>query len=164
MKLFALSLFALALPLAAHHSFAAEYDSTKPLKVTGAVTKVDWANPHVYFYVDVKDAETGRVLSVSDEPATKEYCTDFKSSPTGKQFGQKTDASVAIRDAVTGKEVRSLLMPSKTVSGGLVWSRSGRLLAANSSKISIWNTMSGELVSALDSVEAPLGFQHPCRP
>ena len=54
---------ALTTPLWAHHSFAAEYDSKQPVKVTGAVTKVEWMNPHVYFYIDVKDAETGRVVS-----------------------------------------------------------------------------------------------------
>jgi hypothetical protein len=41
-----------------HHSFAAEYDSTKVVKLTGAITKVDWSNPHVYFYIDVKDDAT----------------------------------------------------------------------------------------------------------
>jgi hypothetical protein len=41
----------------AHHSFAAEYDADKPVQVTGAVTKVEWTNPHARFYVDVKDAE-----------------------------------------------------------------------------------------------------------
>jgi hypothetical protein len=40
---------------AAHHSFAAEYDRSKPVKVTGTVTKVEWMNPHIWFYVDVKD-------------------------------------------------------------------------------------------------------------
>src|SRR6185436_2040848 len=50
-----------AVPAIAHHSFAAEYDSTKVVKLTGNVTRVDWQNPHAYFYIDVKNAETGRV-------------------------------------------------------------------------------------------------------
>ena len=44
-----------AVPVLAHHSFAAEYDSSKPIKFQGKVTKVEWMNPHVYFYVDAKD-------------------------------------------------------------------------------------------------------------
>ena len=42
-------------PSLAHHSFAAEYDSKKPVTLKGTVTKVDWTNPHVYFYLDVTD-------------------------------------------------------------------------------------------------------------
>jgi hypothetical protein len=41
----------------AHHSFRAQYDSTKPIDVTGYVTKIDWMNPHVYFYIDVVNAQ-----------------------------------------------------------------------------------------------------------
>ena len=45
-----------ALPVLAHHSFAAEYDSKDKVTLTGVITKVEWTNPHMYFYVDVKDA------------------------------------------------------------------------------------------------------------
>jgi len=48
--------------VAAHHSETAEYDATKPVKVTGTISKVEWLNPHVWFYVDVKD-EAGKVTT-----------------------------------------------------------------------------------------------------
>lgn len=51
----AIGFLAAAASLSAHHSFAAEYDGTKPITVTGTVTKVEWTNPHARIYVDVKD-------------------------------------------------------------------------------------------------------------
>jgi hypothetical protein len=46
----------------AHHSFIAEYDSKQPVKVTGVVTRVDWTNPHIWFFLDVKD-DQGKVTN-----------------------------------------------------------------------------------------------------
>jgi len=51
-----------AAPLLAHHSFAAEYDAKKPIELKGTITKVDWMNPHVYFYIDVKD-DSGKIAN-----------------------------------------------------------------------------------------------------
>jgi hypothetical protein len=45
----------------AHHSFAAEFDGQKPFRVTGALVKIEWTNPHIYFYLDAKDDAGGVV-------------------------------------------------------------------------------------------------------
>jgi hypothetical protein len=47
----------------AHHSFAAQYDSNKPVTMTGVLTKLEWTNPHVYIYIDVTDAATKKVTN-----------------------------------------------------------------------------------------------------
>lgn len=44
-----------AAPVLAHHSFAAEFDATKAVRLTGTLTRIEWTNPHSYFYLDVKD-------------------------------------------------------------------------------------------------------------
>ena len=54
-------LLAGSLPLLAHHSFAAEFDAGKAIRLTGALTKIEWTNPHTYFYIDVKE-ENGSVV------------------------------------------------------------------------------------------------------
>jgi len=58
----AIALLAAALPGYAHHSFSAQFDSKKPLKMTGTVTKVEWQNPHSWFYLDVK-GDDGKVTN-----------------------------------------------------------------------------------------------------
>jgi Family of unknown function (DUF6152) len=59
----ALALHATARPLDAHHSFAAEFDASRPFKLTGMVTKIEWQNPHTFFYIDVTDEATGKVTN-----------------------------------------------------------------------------------------------------
>src|SRR5262249_59102370 len=60
--LLVLALHVGAAPVFAHHSFAAEFDAKQPVKLTGTVTKAEWTNPHVWFYIDVKD-ETGKITN-----------------------------------------------------------------------------------------------------
>ena len=47
----------------AHHSFSAEFDASKPFKMSGTVTKVEWMNPHTFFYIDVVDEKTKKVTN-----------------------------------------------------------------------------------------------------
>lgn len=71
-RLFALVLagiavVAVAVPVLAHHSFSAEFDGTKTIALTGVITNVKWQNPHVYFYIDVKDPATGKITNYACE-------------------------------------------------------------------------------------------------
>jgi uncharacterized protein DUF6152 len=52
----------IALPLFGHHSFSAQFDASKAIRLSGVLTKVEWGNPHIYFYLDVKDEE-GKVIN-----------------------------------------------------------------------------------------------------
>jgi hypothetical protein len=79
-----------AIPTLAHHSFAAEFDSKKPLKLTGSVTKVEWTNPHAWFYIDVKDT-TGTLTNWGLEMG----------SPNGLLRAGWTRNSLKVGDIVT---------------------------------------------------------------
>ena len=79
-----------ARPLVAHHAFAAEFDADKPITLTGAVTKVEWTNPHAWFYIDVKD-ETGKVTNWGLEMG----------SPNGLMRAGWTRNSMKLGDVVT---------------------------------------------------------------
>jgi hypothetical protein len=51
----AVATLAVVIPAHAHHSFAAEYDGSRAIRLTGTITKIEWTNPHSYFFIDVKD-------------------------------------------------------------------------------------------------------------
>jgi hypothetical protein len=72
-------------PILAHHSFGAEYDGDKPITLTGIVTKVEWTNPHSYFYLDVKNKD-GKVANWKFEgyPPSVLYRTGWKREVTLK--------------------------------------------------------------------------------
>lgn len=62
----ALTVFAasgLAFSASAHHSFPAQYDASKQVTLTGAVTKIEWTNPHIFIYIDVQDEETHETIN-----------------------------------------------------------------------------------------------------
>jgi uncharacterized protein DUF6152 len=86
-----LGLLLASVPAIAHHSFAAEFDAAKPIKLTGSVTKVEWMNPHTYFYIDVKDEKTGQVTNWGLEMG----------SPNGLMRQGWTRNSMKIGDVVT---------------------------------------------------------------
>ena len=87
----AAGLAALTTILLAHHSFGAEYDSTKPVTITGVITKIEWTNPHSYFFLDVKDAK-GNVANWKLEGYPPSVLS---------RTGWKKDVTMKVGDTVT---------------------------------------------------------------
>jgi Family of unknown function (DUF6152) len=82
----------------AHHSFAAEFDESKPITLAGVVTKIEWTNPHVYFYIDVKDAG-GNVVNWGFEGGNPGQLTRSGWSRTSLKIGdQVTVEGFAAKD------------------------------------------------------------------
>ena len=96
-----------AVPLLAHHSFATQYDIAKPVQMKGAITKVEWTNPHARFYIDVKD-EKGDVTNWNFEMASPNVLIRNGWKPNTLKIGDQVTvggylARTAPRMAIAGE-------------------------------------------------------------
>lgn len=100
---------ALTVPLWAHHSFGAEYDAKKPFTLTGIVTKVEWTNPHIHFYVDIKSKD-GTVANWKFEgfPPNVLYRTGWKRDVTMKPGDTVTVSGWLARDGTNWGHARQV--------------------------------------------------------
>jgi hypothetical protein len=116
---------AVTLPLSGHHSFSAQYDSNKPVELTGAVTKIEWNNPHVYFYIDVKDPATGRVANWALEMG----------APAVIQRNGWTRNTMKIGDMVTVTGSRAKNGANHANARNVTMTKTGQRLGAGSSEL-----------------------------
>ena len=98
-----------ALPALAHHSFGAEYDANQPITLSGVITKIQWSNPHSYFFLDVKDAK-GNVANWKFEgyPPNVLYRTGWKRDVTMKAGDTITEFGWRARDGTNWAHSREV--------------------------------------------------------
>jgi hypothetical protein len=117
LRIFGLScgLLIAAIPVMAHHSIAGQYDLNRPVTLKGTVTKLEWMNPHIYFYIDVKDS-AGKVTNWTVEGGSPNGLLRYGWTKNSLKLGDdvtvegilaKDDSNLALMSVVTiaGKKV-----------------------------------------------------------
>ena len=112
-----------SVPVLAHHSFAAEFDASKPLKLTGTVTKLEWTNPHTWFFIDVK-GEDGKITNWGFEMG----------SPNGLMRAGWTRNSMKAGDVVTVEASRAKDGSNNANARSVTLASTGKTLFAASSQ------------------------------
>jgi hypothetical protein len=121
LRLLSLAIVLGAVPVLAHHSFAAEYDREQPVTLKGTLTKVEWINPHGWIYIDVKN-DDGKVTN---------WAVEFGSPNALLRRGlRKTDFPAGVELVVKGYRAKS---GSPTINGSSVKFPDGRNLFTGSS-------------------------------
>ena len=112
-------LLAAALPLLAHHSFAAEYDGNAKLTLKGTIAKIDWMNPHIWIYIDAKD-DAGKVTRWQCEGGPPNSLTRNGWTKDAVKIGDEvTIEGFRAKDGTNTCNSRSLKMPDgRTVFAG----------------------------------------------
>ena len=110
-----------AVPLRAHHSEAAEYDANKPVRVTGVVRKVEWTNPHIWFYVEGKDEVSGLAAVWGFSGA----------APNGLRRRGVTKDSLKVGDAVKVQGIRAKDGSPNAASRGVTFSDGRQVFTAS---------------------------------
>jgi hypothetical protein len=111
------------MPVLAHHSFAAEFDASKPLKLTGTVTKLEWTNPHTWFFIDVK-GEDGKITNWGFEMG----------SPNGLMRAGWTRNSMKVGEVVTVEASRAKDGSNNANARSVTLASTGQTLFAASSQ------------------------------
>jgi hypothetical protein len=119
----AAGLFVAAASALAHHSFAAEFDADKPISLKGTVTKVEWMNPHTYFYIDVAETD-GQVVNWGLEMG----------SPNGLMRNGWTRNTLKVGDLVTVEGSRAKDKPNIGNARVVILAATGKRLFAASSQ------------------------------